>query len=359
MPCSVRAAEVTPGGYPDITITGFARFEAFGGKQDNLSLDPTVARGLDFRNDTEVHVLARAKSEEYGLEYGATIEFEADTNNTFNTDESWIFLRGGWGEIRLGDEDGVVDNSTVGANTIAAGTGGLDGSDAVISAAPVVYLTNTNDATKIRYYTPNLDGISLGVSYTPTQETVDSDANNGNFIARKSGAAAMQADNVVEGTVVYDGDLGGVGILASVVGLYGKLKNGADASIADGGFGSDSWWGLQTGVNIDLFGFRFAGAIGEDNVGDTRRDFYNVGFGATLGPVNTSIGYGRIFSANNAFNELTDIDKGRNLVISADVPLLPGLVLAGDLSFFNNDTTTDTGTGDSGWAAVWRLAVAF
>ena len=125
------------------------------------------------------------------------------------------------------------------------------------------------------------------------------------------------------------------------------------------GSGSDSWWGLQTGVNIDLFGFRFAGAVGEDNVGDTRRDFYNVGFGATLGPVNTSIGYGRIFSANNAFNELTDIDKGRNLVISADVPLLPGLVLAGDLSFFNNDTTADTGTGDSGWAAVWRLAVAF
>ena len=61
-----------------------------------------------------------------------TIEFEADTNKTFNTDETWIFLRGGWGEIRLGDEDGVVDNSVVGGQTIAAGTGGIDGSDAVI-----------------------------------------------------------------------------------------------------------------------------------------------------------------------------------------------------------------------------------
>ena len=41
---------------------------------------PTLSRGLDFRNDTEVHVIARGKSEETGLEYGATIEFEADTN---------------------------------------------------------------------------------------------------------------------------------------------------------------------------------------------------------------------------------------------------------------------------------------
>ena len=122
------------------------------------------SRGLDFRNDTEVHVIARGKSEESGLEYGATIEFEADTNNTYNTDETWLFLRGGWGEIRLGDEDGVVDNSTVGGQTIAAGTGGIDGSDAVITAAPVVFLSNSNDATKIRYYTPSFGGFSFGVA---------------------------------------------------------------------------------------------------------------------------------------------------------------------------------------------------
>ena len=100
----LSAAEVAPGGALDLEITGFARFEAFGGEQDDRALDPTIARGLDFRNDTEVHVIARGKSEQTGLEYGATIEFEADTNNTFNTDESWLFLRGGWGEVRLGDE---------------------------------------------------------------------------------------------------------------------------------------------------------------------------------------------------------------------------------------------------------------
>ena len=61
------------------------------------------------------------------MEYGGTIEFEADTNRTDNTDETWMFLSSGWGEVRLGDEDGVADNSLVGAQVIAAGTGGIDG----------------------------------------------------------------------------------------------------------------------------------------------------------------------------------------------------------------------------------------
>jgi hypothetical protein len=359
LPGSAGAAEVKAGGYPDITITGFLRAEAFGGEQDDLHLDPDLARGLDFRNDTEVHVLARAKSEEYGLEYGATIEFEADTNNTANTDETWLFLRGGWGELRMGDEDGVVDNSTVGANTIAAGTGGIDGSDAVIAAAPVVFLTNTNDATKVRYYTPSFGGFSLGASYTPTQQTIGSGANNGQAFGFKDGDLAMEGENVFEGAATYDGDLGGVGILASVIGLYGKLKNGADAPIGEGGFGSDSWWGVQGGVNVDLFGFKIGGAVGQDNVGDTKREFANIGLAYGFGPLNTSIGYGKIFNANSDFNEATGIDKGGNLVVSADYAIAPGLVLAGDVSWFDNDTDVDTGTGDTGWAAVGRLAVAF
>ena len=93
------AAEVKPGGALDITITGFLRAEAGGGDQDDLQRDASKANGLDFRNDSEVHVLARGKSEQTGLEYGATVEFEVDTNQTLNTDETWIFLRGGWGDL--------------------------------------------------------------------------------------------------------------------------------------------------------------------------------------------------------------------------------------------------------------------
>ena len=163
---------VKPGEALDITITGFLRAEAGGGQQDDLQRNPDKARGLDFRNNSEVHVLARGKSEESGLEYGATVEFEADTNQTLNTDETWIFLRGGWGELRMGDEDGAVDNSIIGGQTIAAGTGGIDGSSFVVAgiAGEGVFPTETDDPTKIRYYTPSFGGFSLGISFTPTVE---------------------------------------------------------------------------------------------------------------------------------------------------------------------------------------------
>ena len=47
-------------------------------------------------------------------------------------------------------------------------------------------------------------------------------------------------------------------------------------------------------------------------------------------------------------------------MFSADVALAPGLVLAGDVGTFDNDSDgCDTGTGDTGWQAVGRLGVAF
>ncbi len=355
---SVSAAEVKPGGALDVTITGFLRTEWFGGQQDDLHLDSAQSRSLDFRNDSEVHVIARGKSEENGLEYGATIEFEADTNSTFNTDESWIFLRGGWGELRFGDEDGVVDNSVIGGQTIAAGTGGIDGSDAVITAAPLVFLSNSNDATKIRYYTPSFGGFSLGVSYTPTQQDFNSGSNNGQAFATKNGGpgvigGGMDAKNIVEGAAVYDGDLGGVGLTASVVGLYASLNNDAETA-----FGDDQWYGIQGGAALDLFGFKIAGSVGSDNPGDAQRNFFTAGIAYGFGPVNTSITYGQIFDANSDFEEATGIgDSAYNVVLSADIALAPGLVLAGDVSKFDNDGTGDI-SGD-GWAAVGRLAVAF
>ena len=352
------AAEVKPGGALDVTITGFLRAEAGGGDQDDLQRDANKANGLDFRNDSEVHVLARGKSEQTGLEYGATVEFEVDTNQTLNTDETWIFLRGGWGELRMGDEDGVVDNSIIGGQTIAAGTGGIDGSTFVVAniAGEGVFPTETSDQTKIRYYTPSFGGFSAGVSYTPTSQVVDGSGFNGDFIANKGGANAMDGENTVEGGLVYDGDLGGVGIKASVVGLYGSLKNDAEVALGD-----DNYWNVTGGAAIDLYGFKLAGSVGTNTLGNLDHRFATAGIGYGFGPVNTSITAAYIFDSNNDFSDANGYDKPYNIVFSADYALAPGLVLAGDVAYFDIDTNSSntTGTGDGGWAAVGRFAVAF
>jgi hypothetical protein len=51
-----------------------------------------------------------------------------------------------------------------------------------------------------------------------------------------------------------------------------------------------------------------------------------------------------------------------NLVFSADAELLPGLVLAGDVAYFDNDLDRegrDAAGGDRGWVWVTRLELAF
>jgi hypothetical protein len=159
--------------------------------------------------------------------------------------------------------------------------------------------------------------------------------------------------------VVYDGELGGVTVLASVIGLYGTLRNEAEAA-----FGDSDWWGIQGGAMIDLFGFQLAGSIASDHVGDTRRDFFNAGVGYGYGPLSTSITYGRIFSTNDDYEEVAGIgDSAYNLVFSATYALAPGLALQGDVAMFDNDATdatlADTGTGDQGWTGVARLEVSF
>src|SRR5690349_22155020 len=179
-PGSASAAEVLPGGALNITLSGFARFRVTGGQLDNQynqgkgSTKGALTTGVDFSNDYEFHVLVSGKHDATGLEYGAHMEFEGDTDSTFNTDEEWLWLRGGFGEFRFGDEDGVVDNSSIGAFTIAANSGGIDGD--VINALSIsaVRPSNTDDSTKIRYYTPSFGGFTLGLDYTPNVQTINS-----------------------------------------------------------------------------------------------------------------------------------------------------------------------------------------
>jgi hypothetical protein len=49
-----------------------------------------------------------------------------------------------------------------------------------------------------------------------------------------------------------------------------------------------------------------------------------------------------------------------NLVFSADIGLMPGLVLAGDVGYFDNDVDAGPNKNDDdGWQAVSRLRLAF
>ncbi|MCB1970311.1 MAG: porin [Geminicoccaceae bacterium] len=308
----------------DVGISGFIKTLAAFGELDNES-------GVDkshshyFRNDTEVHVKANSTDDETGLKYGMTVEFEADTSSSLNSDETWMYISGGFGELRFGDEDGASDNMKITAGSIAAGTGGIDGAGEVVSTR--LALSNSSDATKVIYYSPVVSGFQVGVSYTP-------DAGHNGATENPTTDGANDYQDMVEAGATYMGSFGGLDLKGSVVGFHAKNESGGN---------NDS--GLGGGASVGFSGFTVAGGYFHQDDADV----WNAGVRAALGPANVSFNYGS-----------QDVDGTNadptNYVISADIGILPGLALEGDVSFFDRDT----GNGnDDGVTGVTRLSLAF
>jgi hypothetical protein len=307
-------AMVKPSGALDINLAGFVRFEV------NLAEDDFIDRGYAFETDSEFHVNARGSTES-GIQYGATIEFEADEFATNNVDETWIFFRGGWGEVRAGDEDGAADNMKVISSSVAAGTGGLDGD--LINLGPRIGPTNSGDATKIIYYTPTIAGFQLGASFTPDS------GSKGNISPEDNG----DVENWFEVGLTWGGDFGGFNILAGAVGSFGSGEDG-------GGEDVSSYHG---GVKVGFGGFNVAGHIGHDDNGQ-ETDYFGIGVGYGFGPLNVSAEYG-----------YSDPDGGDDVsfyVVSADMGIMQGVALRGDVGYVDADAT-------DGVAGVLRVDVAF
>jgi outer membrane protein OmpU len=349
------AAEARPGGALDVTVSGFVRFLATGGDIDNARLDDTISTGLDFLNDTEVHAVLGGRNDATGLEYGGKVELEADTSAEANADETWLFLRSGWGEVKLGDEDGIADfdGMAVSAASVAAGTGGLDGDVVEVFGGGVrTYdLVGTSDATKVIYSFKPETGPQLGLSYTPNLDDIDSGSGNGDALALKDVAAG----DVVEAALGFAGELGG-GVAGKVVlsGLYGDIKDEDEA-------GGDDFWGAQLGASVELFGVELGGSYLTEEVGAVEADAVTLGAGVEIGEVGVSINYGQIVDSDGIADGGNELDKPWTVILSADVGLLPGLSLAGDVAYFDNDVRGEVvdADDDNGWQGVARLGLAF
>jgi outer membrane protein OmpU len=362
------AAEVQAGGALDIKLSGEARFITSYGNTDDALLDDTVTSGLDFFNDTSVDVRLDGRHDATGIRYGGYIEFQADTNVEENTDETWIYLRGGWGEAHLGDDDGVSsisagivggeDGAALSAASVAAGTGGLDG-DIVsdLFGASTYEPLGTDGATKISYVTPKFGGLNFGVSYTPNLAEIFDGAGNGDSLASKDVAAG----DIVEGIAHYVGEFGEVRLLGSLSGLYGDIKD-EDAA------GGDDYWAAQAGAVVEAFGVSVGGSYLTEEVGSLEVDAVTLGIGAGfggddegVGGFNVSLNYGQIISSDDLSLNDSEVDEPYTLVVSADYGIAPGLILQGDVAYFDNDVEGEPANADddNGWFAVMALALEF
>ena len=107
-----------------------------------------------------------------GLTVGVNVELEAESIID-QIDETYLYFKGGFGEIRLGQDDGAMQ--AMGIYPASAGHsmyGVLFPSHTYVTGGSLVGegafgLGPDYDAEKIAWYSPRVGGLTIGLSYTP------------------------------------------------------------------------------------------------------------------------------------------------------------------------------------------------
>ncbi len=314
----------------EVTLSGYTEFGVVWADEEELvqgALEDTD-NNFDFFMDNEVFIQAQGTDDATGIIYGSTVELEvgsfgvaaeeaaqAGGDTDAFVDEVLLFFSGAFGRVELGQEDGASDTMLLGAENVAAGTGGLDGDLPlnVTGGQPI----DTGDAAKVNYFTPRVGGFQAGISYVP-DVTAD----------------GVTTEHFIESGVNFVGQFAGLDIGVAAV-----------ASLPEGFEEIDDTASWAAGGTVGFAGLNFGASYGQDQgrevFGLDDLTYITAGVGFGLGPANASFNY--------EYDDFDDGDDSHYFVGSADVGLMPGVVLKGDLGY---RTDAPQAGGDDTWAAV-------
>lgn len=291
------ALMASPAAAQELKLSAFQQFFASGGDADADTSD----RGFGFNTNTEIHVNGSIMADN-GITFGFRVEIEADSGTENNVDENSIFASGSFGKLEFGNNDGVEDSFAVNGSNSGVDYGGVGNPTANFLTS--AYLSNSRtsvdfrgdldsaDSTKITYTTPNFNGFSAGLSYTPD---TDHDSKGVGFNDADSDGLH---DHFGLG-LGYEGEFNGVGLEMSLIGAWGSADGEPedDAYGIGGGFAvSFAGFTIASGVVWDDFG---DGATGNGETGEAWAADLGIGYAA--GPWN--------FSVNGVYTDEDDIDR--------------------------------------------------
>ena len=234
------------------------------------------------------------KKSDKGLGYGAYIKLNASTSNSPSGSKSIasevkLYVEDKFGKIELGSTSPVGSAMEVNSYSLARATGGLDGdwtnwlkNGGVLdstgkNAISGTYLVapqlpigfdETTKAGKINYFSPNINGFTFGVSYTPDSKAKGTASQTQEVLKNADGGYK----NIWQPAVRYETTFeNGTKFTTAVLGEFGKAKkvsyyndiksidNVPDTKDVD----RKNLKAWQIGAGVDYKGFAFAGAYGD------------------------------------------------------------------------------------------------
>jgi outer membrane protein OmpU len=172
--------------------------------------------------DDEIHFTGETTLDN-GLTVGVHVELEGGTTRD-QIDERYVYLRGGYGELRYGDADDAriqmaylapeptkvfgVNTPYISFNNATTGRGYAATTNTTIPG-------ENDDAAKLIYFTPNFSGFQLAISYAPDgsqdQPSFGTRPNNDNACGNSySGFCNGSVSNDVSVGASYSGEVDGI-----------------------------------------------------------------------------------------------------------------------------------------------------
>ena len=295
----------------------------------------------DFRNDAEINIYVDGRAAN-GMRYGAMFEMQMDNmvstagdGTGVSFDELYGFVKGGWGEIRFGQEDSAASLLQV-RRPATQGLGESGDWDEFLPSSGYVGagVGDGNDATKITYLSPQMMGFEFGVSYAPNR-------GEGERADNASSTTAFQRDftgltNEISAALRYRGTFGGVGLQGSLVGQFAdpaqQSANGAPLASKDQNITTYSAglllraFGFAVGGDYTWGNYRTTPANGSIAQGIDGSTQYAAGITYTIG----ALTIGGVYSVAEQDNGGTVADRTQTYMgVGAAYVLAPGMTLFG------------------------------
>jgi hypothetical protein len=181
----------------DISISGAHEFRYNSRSSNTAALD-----GTTFDTDGEVTFKFSDKTDS-GLTIAHEVQLMSDGGDTA-IDESFLTISGGFGTIKLGQDDGVGDDfSLAEVDLIAEETGTTATSATIATNSAIDGLSGNND--KVAYYLPAMGGLTAGVSFADSGTNTGTDTTEYGFSYTTTAAGSSVTIAGASGTTEVSG----------------------------------------------------------------------------------------------------------------------------------------------------------
>lgn len=332
----------------DVRISGYGEYLVGVGISDVDNLVGENFDGVDTKQDVEIHFRPSITLDN-GLQFGANVQLEGNTTSD-SIDESFLFVKGEFGEVNLGSENSAGYKMHIGAPNALfidpmdlewfipfSGTATFVNVGDDFSRNPMgetaIENDRNNDADRITYYTPRFAGFMLGLSYAR-----DGNQDNNTQIDINSGTGTLH--DILDVGVQYKNSFGDLSVAAS--GRWGIATR--ESGTVGGASTTPQVWGA--GLRLGYGGFTVGGSFAEQNESGTEDGIgYDFGIEYATGPFAFSAMY---HHGENVDDEqpFAGADEEIDMfLIGMDYKLAKGV----NLNFFGGYVSFEEDQGDLGF----------